>query len=110
MKIKEFAIYRLSVPLSTPYRLSFGPVHAFDTVVVELRDADGNSVWRLSASQTFIQALHERSVVGEFTIDVQIPRAVLPPSGVVATNYTLQGWLTTIGEVPQISATVPVTL
>jgi L-alanine-DL-glutamate epimerase-like enolase superfamily enzyme len=35
-------LYRLRVPLTTPYRLSFGPVHAFDTVLVETRDADGH--------------------------------------------------------------------
>jgi L-alanine-DL-glutamate epimerase-like enolase superfamily enzyme len=41
MKIEHLTLYRLRVPLRTPYRLSFGPVHAFDTVLVELRDADG---------------------------------------------------------------------
>lgn len=37
MKIEQLTLYRLRVPLTTPYRLSFGPVHAFDTVLVELR-------------------------------------------------------------------------
>ncbi len=41
MKIEHITLYLLRVPLSTPYRLSFGPVLAFDTVLVELRDADG---------------------------------------------------------------------
>ncbi|MDB5811679.1 MAG: hypothetical protein JWN94_3801 [Betaproteobacteria bacterium] len=41
MKIEQLIIYRLSVPLQKPYRLAFGPVHAFDTVFVELRDAAG---------------------------------------------------------------------
>ena len=41
MKIDSIALYRLRVPLTTPYRLSFGPIHAFDTVLVEMRPADG---------------------------------------------------------------------
>ena len=41
MKIEHITLHLLRVPLSTPYRLSFGPVHSFDTVLVELRDADG---------------------------------------------------------------------
>lgn len=41
MKIEHIGVYRLSVPLTTPYRLSFGPVRAFDTVLVEIRDAGG---------------------------------------------------------------------
>ena len=41
MKIEHVTLYRLRVPLTTPYRLSFGPIHAFDTVLVEARDAGG---------------------------------------------------------------------
>ena len=43
MKIEHVTIYRLRVPLATPYRLSFGPVHAFDTVLVEMCDRDGRT-------------------------------------------------------------------
>jgi len=98
---------RLRTNSPTPLRLQFSSGQEYD---LELRDVDGNGVWRLSASQTFIQALHERFVSDEFTINVQIPRAVLPPSGIVPANYTLQGWITTSGQVPLFSATVPVTL
>src|SRR5450756_2820707 len=38
MKIEQFTLYRLCVPLTTPYRLSLGAIHAFDTVIIELRD------------------------------------------------------------------------
>jgi L-Ala-D/L-Glu epimerase len=41
MKVARVNIYRLRVPLQTPYRLSFGPVHAFDTVLVEMHGDDG---------------------------------------------------------------------
>ena len=42
MKIDHVTLYRLRVPLTTPYRLSFGSVHAFDTVLVETRGAGGH--------------------------------------------------------------------
>jgi L-alanine-DL-glutamate epimerase-like enolase superfamily enzyme len=43
MKIEHVTLFRLRVPLTTPYRLSFGPIHAFDTVLVETRDARGHT-------------------------------------------------------------------
>ena len=43
MTIEHISAYRLRVPLTTPYRLSFGPVHAFDTVLIEMRDKDGRT-------------------------------------------------------------------
>ena len=38
---EQIEVRRLSLPLTTPYHLSFGDVHAFDTVLVRLHDADG---------------------------------------------------------------------
>ena len=43
MQIEHVTVYRLRVPLTKPYRLAFGPIHAFDTVIVEMRDADGRT-------------------------------------------------------------------
>lgn len=43
MKIEHLALYRLRVPLTTPYRLSLGAIHAFDTLLVEARGQDGRS-------------------------------------------------------------------
>jgi len=34
-------VRRLRIPLITPYRLAFGPVEHFDTIVVEITDRDG---------------------------------------------------------------------
>ena len=39
--LSQIEVRRLSLPLTTPYHLSFGDVHAFDTVLVRLHDADG---------------------------------------------------------------------
>src|ERR1035437_4356720 len=33
MKIEQFTLCRLWVPLTTPYRLSLGAIHAFDTAL-----------------------------------------------------------------------------
>jgi len=41
MRIERVEVSRLSVPLIRPYRLSFGDLVAFDTLLVELIDADG---------------------------------------------------------------------
>ena len=41
MNIDRLTLYRLRVPLTKPYKLSFGPLHAFDTVLVEAQSADG---------------------------------------------------------------------
>lgn len=40
--IDEIAVYRLRVPLVTPYRLVFGVVAFFDTIIAEIVDRDGN--------------------------------------------------------------------
>jgi o-succinylbenzoate synthase len=39
--LERIELHRLRVPLVTPYRLAFGPVDAFDTIVVEVVDRDG---------------------------------------------------------------------
>jgi len=42
MTIERLTLYRLKLPLATPYKLAIGAVHAFDTILVEARDSDGN--------------------------------------------------------------------
>ena len=39
--IDRITLHRLRVPLTVPYRLAFGPVEAFDTVLVEIVTSDG---------------------------------------------------------------------
>lgn len=41
--IERLTLYRLRVPLSTPYKLAFGPVNAFDTILAEAVDSDGRT-------------------------------------------------------------------
>ena len=41
--VERLNLHRLAVPLATPYKLAFGPVKAFDTILVEARDSEGRS-------------------------------------------------------------------
>ncbi len=43
MKVERLTLWRLRVPLTTPYRLAFGPLYAFDTVLVEACDEQDRS-------------------------------------------------------------------
>jgi L-alanine-DL-glutamate epimerase-like enolase superfamily enzyme len=39
--VERLKLYRLEVPLAAPYKLAFGPVTKFDTLLVEAQDGDG---------------------------------------------------------------------
>ena len=41
--VERLNLHRLAVPLATPYKLAFGPVKAFDTILVEARDTEGRA-------------------------------------------------------------------
>jgi L-alanine-DL-glutamate epimerase-like enolase superfamily enzyme len=41
--VQRLKLYRLEVPLTTPYKLSFGPVTRFDTILVEAQDDSGRT-------------------------------------------------------------------
>src|SRR5580765_5492631 len=41
--LDRVAIHRLRVPLTVPYRLAFGPVEHFDTIIAEAIDRDGKA-------------------------------------------------------------------
>jgi hypothetical protein len=94
------AKFYLQVDPSSPVTLHFASGQEYEVV---LRSADGTVVWTWSADRIFVQSLHDRTVSGEWTITVAVPR---PAAGA----YTLQGWLTTIGDTPQFSATIPLTI
>ena len=38
--LDTIAVHRLRVPLTVPYRLAFGPVEHFDTIIAEATDRD----------------------------------------------------------------------
>ena len=39
--VERLRLHRLEVPLASPYKLAFGPVTKFDTILVEAQDSDG---------------------------------------------------------------------
>ena len=41
VRFERIDVHRFCIPLATPYRLAFGPVDHFDTIVVEITDRDG---------------------------------------------------------------------
>lgn len=42
-RVKRIVLHRLRAPLRVPYKLSFGPVEAFDTILVEILGEDGRA-------------------------------------------------------------------
>ncbi len=39
--LERVEVHRLRVPLATPYKLAFGPIDHFDTIIVDIVDGDG---------------------------------------------------------------------
>jgi hypothetical protein len=99
------AALRLQTSSSTPVKLQFSSGQEYDLV---LRSADGRIVWKWSDGRAFVEALHDRTVNGEFSVTVPVPQPpAIPEAGPI--TYTLQAWLTTMGDPPQYSASIPVT-
>jgi len=98
---------RLKLESALPLTLAFRSSQEYDAV---LRDGDGRVVWQWSADQVFAQLEHQRSVNGEWTASVHLPRSILPADESQARTYSLQAWITTIGITPAFSATYPFTI
>ena len=45
MTLREITLYRVRLPLITPYRLSYHTFETFEPIIVELRDRDGRIGW-----------------------------------------------------------------
>ena len=92
----------ISLTLENPegLKLLFSSGQEYDIAIL---DQDGRSVYRWSADKSFIQAIHERTLGPLWTVTVKAPR---PPAG----EYTVSGWLTTLGDVPQYAATAPLSI
>lgn len=45
MTIREITLYRVDLPLITPYRLSYRTFESFEPLIVEVRDEDGREGW-----------------------------------------------------------------
>lgn len=100
------ATFRLQVNSSSPLILSFTSGQEYDFA---LNDSAGMTLWRWSASRTFLQSLHQRTVTGEWSATVEIPWPVAPGGGLQPGNYTVQATVTAASSTP-FAATVPVTI
>jgi L-Ala-D/L-Glu epimerase / N-acetyl-D-glutamate racemase len=58
-------VHRLRVPLTTPYRLAFGPVNHYDTIIAELRDIDGRHGF---GEATLLTGYTEETIDGSWTL------------------------------------------
>lgn len=62
-RVTRIALHRLRVPLRIPYKLSFGPVEAFDTILVEIACEDGRSGF---GEATFLPGYSEEEMGGSW--------------------------------------------
>ena len=73
-KLEQLDVYRLSLPLITPYRLSFIEVREFDTVLVHARDSEGRSGW---GEATLLTGYTEETVEGSYRLACETAEVVI---------------------------------
>jgi len=62
-RVTRITLHRLRAPLRVPYKLSFGPVEAFDTILVEISGEDGRSGF---GEATFLPGYSEETMEGSW--------------------------------------------
>jgi len=98
------ATFHLQV--SSPLTLSFPSGQEYDFV---LYDSAGTPLWTWSATATFIQSQHQRTVTDDWSASVEIPWPAAPGGGIQPGDYTVQATVTTAGS-PRFAATAPITI
>ena len=98
---------RLQLDSALPLTLAFRSSQEYDAT---LHDSEGRVIWQWSADQVFAQVEHQRSVSGEWTASLRVPRSVLPADESQARTYSLQAWTTTTGITPGFAATFPLAI
>jgi intracellular proteinase inhibitor BsuPI len=100
------ATFRLRVNSNLPLTLAFSSGQEYDFA---LKDSGGATLWKWSASQTFLQALHQRIVADEWSATVEIPWPTTSAGVLQPGDYTVEAVVTNANPVP-FAATVPVTI
>ena len=100
------ATFRLRVNSNLPLTLSFSSGQEYDFA---LKDSAGTTLWKWSASQTFLQALHQRIVADEWSATVEIPWPTTSAGVLQPGDYTVEAVVTNANPEP-FAATVPVTI
>jgi hypothetical protein len=99
------ATLRLHVNSKLPLTLLFSSGQEYDFA---LKNSAGTTVWKWSASQTFLQALHQRTVADEWSATVEIPWPTTSGGVLQPGDYTVEAVVTNANSLP-FAATVPVT-
>lgn len=73
-KLEQLDVYRLSLPLIQPYRLSFIEVRAFDTVLVHAGDGEGRDGW---GEATLLTGYTEETIEGSYRLACEMAEAVV---------------------------------
>ena len=73
-KLEQLDVYRLSLPLIKPYRLSFIEIREFDTVLVHARDDDGRDGW---GEATLLTGYTEETIEGSYRLACESAEAVV---------------------------------
>jgi L-alanine-DL-glutamate epimerase-like enolase superfamily enzyme len=80
--VERLNLYRIAIPLTTAYKLSFGPVTRFDTVLVEVEDDEG----RVGLGEaTLLTGYTDETVDGAWDLMRRLAAGFpgLPPEGCV---------------------------
>lgn len=91
--IDEISLHRLEVPLRTPYKLAFGLVRQFDTLLVQVTDSDGR---RGLGEATVLTGYTDETVAGSWALMQRLARACVG-TGLDAARERL---LTEVGDAP----------
>jgi len=84
--IEDVRLFRLEVPLSRPYKLSFGPLHHFDTILVHMI-ADGREGY---GEATILTGYTDEEIEGSWRL-AQTLAATLPGSSCDAAKHAIAG-------------------
>jgi hypothetical protein len=100
------ATLRLHVNSKSPLTLSFSSGQEYDFA---LKNSAGATLWRWSATRTFLQALHQRIVADEWCATVEIPWPTTSEGVLQPGDYTVEAVVTNVDPLP-FAATVPATI
>jgi len=86
--VERLRLHRLEVPLASPYKLSFGPVTKFDTILVEAQDSDG----RIGLGEaTLLTGYTDETVAGAWDLMQRVAAGFpgLPPQRCIEETISL---------------------
>ena len=100
------ATFHLHVNSKLPLMLSFSSGQEYDFA---LKNSAGTTLWRWSASVTFLQAMHQRIVADEWSGTVDIPWPTTSAGVLRPGDYTVEAVVTNANPMP-FAATASVTI